>query len=45
MVKFEIVVLTGRENTDVIDANVAVGWMIYITARVLVIEREKTDMM
>jgi hypothetical protein len=28
MVKFGMVVLTGREKSDVADANVVVGWML-----------------
>jgi hypothetical protein len=28
MVKCEMVVLTEREKTDVVDADVAVGWML-----------------
>jgi hypothetical protein len=41
MVKSGMVVLTGREKTDMVDANVAVGWMLQPAAKGVVCERER----
>jgi hypothetical protein len=38
IVKSEMVVLTGRENTDIVDADVAMDWMLYTAAGALVVE-------
>jgi hypothetical protein len=47
MVKSGVVVLTVRENADVVDADVAVGWMMYADVGCCWStggrEREKTD--
>jgi hypothetical protein len=43
MVKSVMVLLTVRENTDVTDVNVAIGWMLLLE-RWWVKVREKTDM-
>jgi hypothetical protein len=41
MVKSEMVVLTERERSDMVDADVDVGWMLQPAARAVVDEREK----
>jgi hypothetical protein len=41
MVKSGIVVLTGRENSDVTDADVTVGWILQSVAGALVGERKR----
>jgi hypothetical protein len=41
MVKSKMVVLTGKEKSDIADANVAVGCMPQPTARAVVNERKR----
>jgi hypothetical protein len=41
MIKSEILVLTGKEKTDVVDIDVTMGWMLQPTVRVVVDERER----
>jgi hypothetical protein len=48
MVKYGMVMLTGREKTDITDADVTVGWMLVDWCRLLLDRwwlrgREKTD--
>jgi hypothetical protein len=43
MVESEIVVLTGREKTDMSDADVAVDWMLYTAAEALIVESEREN--
>jgi hypothetical protein len=33
--------LTGREKTDVADADVTMNWMLYATVKVLMVKRER----
>jgi hypothetical protein len=41
IVMSRMVVLTGRENADVADADVVVGWILYAAAGALVVKRER----
>jgi hypothetical protein len=43
MIKSEILVLTGKEKTDVVDIDVTMGWMLQPTVRVVVDEREREN--
>jgi hypothetical protein len=43
IVKSVMVLLTGRENADVTNANVAIGWMLLTAAEVLVDKSEKEN--
>jgi hypothetical protein len=43
MVKSKIVMLTGREKTDVPDVDVAVGWKLQPVAGTVVGEREREN--
>jgi hypothetical protein len=43
MFKSGIMVLSGREKTDMIDTDVSVGWMLQPTAGAVVNEREKVN--
>jgi hypothetical protein len=42
MIMSRMVVLTDRENTDVVDANVDVDWMLQPTAGALMGERRES---
>jgi hypothetical protein len=43
MIKSEILVLTGKEKTDVVDIDVTMGWMLQPAVRVVVDEREREN--
>jgi hypothetical protein len=43
IVKSVMVLLTGRENADVTNANVAIGWMLLTAAEALVNKSEKEN--
>jgi hypothetical protein len=43
IVKSVMVLLTGRENADVTNANVAIGWMLLTAAEALVDKSEKEN--
>jgi hypothetical protein len=45
MVKSVITVLTGRENADMTDTDVAMDWKVQSAVGTVVDEREKTDVM
>jgi hypothetical protein len=45
IVKSGMVVLTERENTDMIDADVVVGCKVQPAAEIVVAEKEKIDVM
>jgi hypothetical protein len=43
MVKSVMVVLTGREKTDMSDTDVAVDWMLYTAAEALIVESKREN--
>jgi hypothetical protein len=43
MIKSEILVLTGKEKTDVVDIDVTMDWMLQPAVRVVVDEREREN--